>query len=280
MKKFLAILMCAVLVLGAMAGCSEKKESAGQVNVPGATDQAGEGVNTPIAAGMLVLNANGAINISYDADGLVLNVEGVDDNGQTLAVEYVDFLGKSCSDAVCDLIANSIHNGFMTAEENYVVIKLAAGSVLPDANFVEDIQMDAQQAMEAAGCTAQLVVLTLDNLDDEGYIDLDSAKKLICAYMAVESYDVLDGAAEHSEGLYNFRVTAGERVEELIVDGVTGDVYEGTLDDARFEDDLQDEEIDTADPTDEVMVETQPVATEVHVEEPVEDPVIPEEIVE
>ena len=235
MKKFLAIFMCAMLVLGAMAGCSEKETSADQGNAPGVTNQAGEGVNTPVAAGMLVVNANGAVNVSYDADGLVLNVEGIDDNGQSIAVEYVDYLGKSCSDAVCDLIALSIHSGFMSAEENYIVIKQAVGSVVPEANFIEDIQLDAQQAMEAAGCTAQLVVLTLDNLDDEGYIDLDSAKKLICAYMAVESYDVLDGAAEHSSGLYNFRVTAGERVEELIVDGVSGDVYEGTLDDARFE---------------------------------------------
>ena len=255
MKKFLAIVMSAVMLLGLFAGCGKTE--------PTPTEPTGENLSTPVSAGLLVLNAAAALNISYDADGLVLSVEGIDDNGSALASEYTDYLGKSCSDAVCDLIAASVHSAFLTPEENYVMIKQAIGSTLPGATFLETIQKDAEAVLDTLGSTAMLVLLTEENLDENGYINLDAAKELVLAHLSVESFDVLDGSPSPINGQYSFRVTVGEVTEDLIVDAVSGDVYEGTLDEATFEDDnINEEEI--VDPTDEVIPETQPATTEAH----------------
>lgn len=249
MKKMIAIVMSALLLLGIFAGCNKQAEP-----TPEPTNG---GVSTPMAAGLLVLNANGAVNVSYDADGMVLAVEGIDENGEILAAEYVDFLGKSCSEAICDLIAASAHSGFLNAEENYVLIKQAIDSVLPGANFLEEIEKDASNAIEAAGSTALLVVMTDANLDENGYINLESAKDLVAAYLAVDSLDTIDGTSSPIDGQYSFHITAGDIDLELIVDGVSGDVYEGRLDDAHFE---EDENLDDV----------------IEVPEDAEDPVAPE----
>ena len=252
MKKFLTVLMSAVLLLGILAGCN--------TNQPSGTDATGSAVSTPVAAGMLVLNANASVNISYDDEGLVLNVEGADDDGSSLAGEYTDYLGKSCSEAVCDLIGNSKVVGFLNDEANYVMIKLAVGSALPGATFLETIQKDAEAAIAQAESNAKLVFLTEENLDDEGYINLESAKQLMLAHLALESFDTLDGTTEPINGVYGFAVTAGELEGDFIVDAVTGDVFEGELEGTSSGDEQLDEEINTVDPTEEVVVEDETTA--------------------
>ena len=172
MKKILAILMSAIMLLGLLAGCGAK--------APEATEGTNAPVN-PVAAGMLVLNVNGAVNVSYDADGLVMNLEGADINGEVLVGEYVDYLGKSASEVICDLITSSKMAGFMLPEVNYVVVKQAVGSALPGATFLETIEKDAEAAIAAAELTAELIMLTEDNLDEDGYINLESAKGILLA---------------------------------------------------------------------------------------------------
>lgn len=257
MKKFFAILLSAVMLLGLLAGCG---------NDAATPTTSGVNASNPTAAGLLVLNVNGAVNITYDADGLVMDIEGADDNGAILAGEYSDFLGKSCSEAVCDLIGNSIVQQMMTNEINYVMIKLAIGSSTPGSTFIETIQKDAEEALTTGGSAAKLVVLTTDNLDEQGYIDLDSAKDLALAALALDNFDVLDGTVAPIEGKYNFAITAGTLEGRYIVDAVTGTVCEGELDNAEFEEDNLEE-----DPIEDVTIEDTYVET-VPATEPITEP--------
>ena len=251
MKKFIAVLLSAVMLLGLLAGCGA------QTPAPETTEGT---YATPMAAGMVVLYANAAVNVSYDADGLVLSIEGVDDYGSALAGEYEDYLGKSCSEVVCDLIGNSFIQGLMTNENNYVMIKLAVGSAMPGSTFMESMQKDAEAAIAEAGSTAKLVVLTTENLDAEGYIDLESAKALMLAALALDGFDSLDGAAAPSEGAYTFTITAGALAGTFKIDAVTGAVYEGEPESNEFEEEDVDVDLDV-NVTTEPFVDTAPATT-------------------
>lgn len=241
MRKLLAVAMSAVMLLGLLAGCN-----AGNAETTGATEDSSTMAN-PIASGMLVVNANGTVNVSYDNDGLVLSLEGADDNGDELVAEYPDYLGEPCADVVCTLIKNSSTAGYL-AESHYVMIKQSIGSKLPGTNFLEELTTDAKAALEAVKSSALLLVLAEEDLDENGYINLEAAKELSLAYLNLGSFDSFDGTSAPINGVYGFKVTAGIVEEDLLVDAVTGSVYPGVLDtnDEEVQDD--DTEIGT-DPT-------------------------------
>ncbi len=266
MKKILAILMSAVLLLGLLAGCGGVKEEQ-----PIATEGT-QSVVTPSTVGMLVLNVNGSVNITYDADGLVLNVEGIDTNGTSLAGEYTDYLGKSCSEVVCDLITNSKMSGIMSDNYHCVMIKQAIGSALPGATFLETIQKDAEAAVATVELDATVVLLTENELDEDGYINLESAKALIVAALGVDNLDTLDGTISPIDGLYGFTITAGALEGDYIVDAVSGLVVEGQLDGYNYNDSLEPEESEVFDPTSETLVEETTEDTTPITEDPVIEP--------
>ena len=245
MKKLLAIFLSAILLLGIFAGCSN------QTDDPISTENT---VPTPIAAGMLVLNAGASVNISYDSDGLVLNVEGADESGSVVVGEYLDYLGKATSDAVCDLIGLCGLSGYLNAENGFVLIKQAMGSALPSDTFLETIATDAESAVKEYS-PARVLLFTEENLDKDGYINLESAEQLLLAHLVLDSFDTLAGSTEPVEGLYGFAVTASDMEARFIVDAVTGAVCEGELDDVDYGDESLDEELGMADPADESIAD-------------------------
>ena len=266
MKKIIAVLMSALLLVGVLSACGGNET---------ATPTESKTVSTPIAAGMLVLHVNGAVNISYDADGLVLNIEGADENGSILVGEYENYLGNSCSETICELISNSAAQGLFDEFVNYVMIKLAHGSALPGATFMETIQKDAEAAVAEVSANAKLLVLTEENLDEDGYINLEAAKDLLLAHLASDDFDVLEGEPTPSDGLYSFRITIGDLEGSFLVDAVTGVVCEGDLAEDSFLEDEADDLVEITDPTEgeNVDVETTAGATEPS-QDVVEDPAI------
>ena len=268
MKKILAVMISVMMLLGVFTACGNQAGTGETTGVPG----------TPVAAGMLVLNANAAVNISYDADGLVLSIEGIDNNGSALVGEYTNYLGKTVTEAVCDLIGNSFVSGMMEEEGNYIMIKQAIGSALPGSNFLENIVKDAEGAVSATGSAAAVILVTEENLDENGYIDLETAKLLMLAHLALDSYDTLDGTVTPIEGFYGFTITAGDLTGSYIIDAVTGDVFEGELEGAEVDPtEANDEpaEETAVDETNAQSTEAAPVATETSEAESE-----PEEIVE
>ena len=261
MKKILAILLSMVLVLGMFAGCG-KNEAGGAAggaaagnNNSGSNAGTGE-TGTQVSVGedtygMLVLNVNGAMNIYYDSEGLVVNVEGINENGNILAAEYEDYLGKATADVVSDLIANSSLSGFMTQDVNYIMIKQAHGSKIPGDDFMTTITAAAEAALTAIEAQVKVVVLTLEDLDEQGYIGLEAAKELMLAYLYSDSFDLLEGSTAPIDERYGFYVTVGELEEKLIIHAVTGDVYPGELDGVYYGDEMLEEDI-PVEPTDDI----------------------------
>lgn len=263
-KKLIAIVMSTIMLLGIFAGCN--KAPADQ----GSTETTGNVITTPIAKGMLVLNAGASVNISYDGDGLVLNVEGADDNGSILASEYEDYLGKPCAEAVVDLVRNAIGADYLNSESNDIIIKQAVGSALPGSNFLETVVADAKAAAEAANVQPTMIQITEAELDEDGYINLEKAKELLLAELNITEFDTLDGTTAPIDGSYCFAITVGDMEGTYIINGVTGDVFEGVLDGFQTEEELDEEFIpeDTIEePVDDVTLPPETTA----VTNPVED---------
>ena len=262
MRKVFAVLISAAMLLGLLAGCN----NAGDTNTTGATTDTTQMID-PIASGMLVLHANGAVNVSYDNDGLVLSIEGADKGGEELIAEYTDYLGESCADVICTLIKRSQNTD--NAEMNkYVMIKQAFGSTLPGTNFLEELTTDAKAALETVKSSAKLIVLTEEDLDAKGYINLESAKDLVLAYLSLDSFDSFDGTTAPVDGVYGFNIVAGNVDEDLLVDATTGSVYSGILNNQEDDSLLDPDEIVDTEPTEEEpeVIVTEPTTA------PTEDP--------
>jgi len=105
-----------------------------------------------------------------------------------------------------------------------------------------------EAALAEVSTSAKLIVFTEENLDEDGYINLESAKTLLLAHLASDDFDVLEGSTTPSEGVYNFSITIGEMSGQFIVDAITGVVCEGDFGDESY---LTEEEdiVDILDPT-------------------------------
>lgn len=251
MKKILAMLLAALMLLSLLAACSSDI-SKGDAEIPGGTTEGGESATdtTPFSNGTIVLNAGVAFSILYDAEGLVLGVEGMDEYYK----DFIDYLydssilmGLSCSDAISELIKTCSVKGYLT-EVGYVVIKQAHGSQLPGTKFLESIQNAAQKALDVAKIDAALVVITAEQLDANGYIDLATAKVLVEKFVGVESLTNFDGTSEPVGGVYAFTIGYDDIEENVLVNAVTGSVEFGVMDELISEQDTT-EETDAAETT-------------------------------
>lgn len=256
MKKFLAILLSAAALLGLLSGCGKEQTQ------PNNTADPTETLETPTNVGMLLVNVGGSVILFYDADGLVTDVEGADTNGESLAAEYNDFLGKTCGEAACDLLVSSRMYGFLDQETPFVLIKQVADSALPSNTFLESAQKKVETALQTAGYEIPVVLLSSSNLDKNGYINVESATALIPAFLSLERYDSLDGTTAPVDDIYAFRVTVDNAEYDILVDAITGSVSFGTLDNVNIGDALIDEEMDIIDPTEETNAEESTTPTE------------------
>lgn len=244
LRKLIAVLMSAIMLLGLLVGCNNNEGT----ETSGSTDATDSTSATPKASGLLVVNANGAVNVFYDQDGMVLELEGIDDDGSALIAGYEDYLGESCSSVVCTLIENSVNTGALD-RTRFVMVKQAVGSSLPGTNFLEELKSDAQAMLDALNSTAKLLVIGEEDLDQNGYIDLISAKDMALAYLDMADFDSFDGESTPTDGTYYFTVTFNGIEEYVSVNAVTGLVSNAFLDmpeDEEQTENLPDTELESA----------------------------------
>lgn len=230
-KKLLSALITAVLLLSMLAGCT--RNPATQTDPIETTGEK----YYPIPVGTLVLNANASVEISYDAEGLVLNITGVDINGTALAFEYKDYYGKTCSEAVKDLIQDSIESRLLDANIHTIMVMQALGSDLPGTAFLETIVTEAQSAATAAGSSATITLITEAELDAKGYMTEATAERLLLAYLGIESDTALESVAQTTAGIHTFDLVVNGIESRFAVDAATGTVtdYQAGGEDAEGE---------------------------------------------
>lgn len=233
MKRILALLICAVMVLGMFAGCGKNADDPVGTNgtVAGGNN---EEITTPDKAGSLMVNAGAAITVAYGEDGLVLGLEGINEDGIALVESYEDSLGTTCVSVVDKFIKDCLARNSLF-ENNFVVIKQSKGSALPGTNFLEGVETAARNALDAGASNATLFMVKEENLDADSNIDLVTAEKLVKCFLGVETLTSIDGTLRPVNGMYAFDVTYDQMQEQFLVNAQTGGVSQGVIDELEKE---------------------------------------------
>lgn len=258
MKKILALVMSALLLLGLFVGCG-KVESDGGKGAAAATE--GDDIPTADKAGSLVVTANASLNIVYNAEGLVLKVEGLNQEGENLMDSFDELLGASCGEAVNTIIKEcsvKTYDGRLT----YVLVKYEKDAGIPEG-MKESVESGAKEAVEKVAPDAKLAIVTPDMLDENGYINLETAQLLVEGYLEVEKLDGFYGTETPVDGFYSFKVVFGGMEDEVHVNASNGIVGDGALSPTE-EEEVEEE----TEPVESTPAESEPVVDEPVAEEP------------
>lgn len=212
-KKLLTLVLSAVILLGILTGCGNE--------TPKQTEPANNTPDVPTVSGMLVLSTAASLKITYDSEGMVMNVTGSNDDGVALANAY-EYLGKSCSTAIKDLIAASAEAGYLSGNVKNIVLKLAVGSSLPTELFLDVLASDAEAAAKEAGSSAVVTAIGLDGLDEDGYINAEIAKTLLLNELGVDQFESISGSPAPVNDCYLFTVQVGGVGSSHSIDAITG----------------------------------------------------------
>lgn len=216
LRKVLPLLLVCILCISLLAACGDKTPS--QVD-----PTSGEDGSPALTTGLIVLNAEAALEISYDEEGLVLSVDGLDENGITLSDRYTNYTGKACADAVRDLVSLSVEAGFLTPESDAIVIKQSLGAHLPSDSFLKSLMAEADALSEGV----PVFLITEEELTTDGYINLEAAKTLVANYLSLEESSDITGDPTPVQGLYALSLPSSVQVEFYTVDANTGSVVPG-----------------------------------------------------
>ena len=173
-KKTLITTLAATLTLslftGVMTGCGSWSAQ-GNVNLPQ------EAVQEQAEGGVISVKVNPEIAVSYDEQGLVTKIEGRNDDGKTIAVDYTDYEGKDCRQVICDLVAKIDGAGYLVEETEgegrQITLEIEAGSILPSENFLSNIVAGIQEYTGSKNLNASVAVDGESNYGWTNYGDTD-----------------------------------------------------------------------------------------------------------
>ena len=215
-KKCLAIGAFAVLALSLLTGCgfSQPFESK--------------------SAGTVLLSVNPEIEVEYDNGGLVLEIEGINDDGKTIVAGFEDYKGKDCSTVVNELVKKIYESGYFSntvdGHTKNIVLKLEEGSAYPDDDFLEKVAEGVRDAVKTCGITSETMTVREDDLDDDGRIGQDKAKELLLSQLGLTAASFNNHEYELDDGVYEFEFSVNGVEYEYEVDARTGKILEADID--------------------------------------------------
>ncbi len=234
-KKLLTLLLAVTMVFGLLA-CGKEPTEPDETSIETTFD-----ITKAPVTGKIIISSTAALTISYEASGLVTGVEPSNDEGVAMFNSDKDYVGNSCVDVVADLVDKFIQDKALTKS---LVIKPVPGSSMPNGNFLNTLVSTAQATADDALTTTTVILVPLNKLDAYGFIDTESAKSVVLAYLGLEKATTFAGSSvPDSQGYYLFYLEEGDLKGHYSVDATTGAVAELDADDPR----LWEEEIDAGD---------------------------------
>lgn len=238
-RTLVAVGLAVALVAG-MAGCGNTN-SAPQGNNSGSLSAEKEnsgtnagGTQEVVVAGTLLLSVNPEIEIDYDNNGRVLEIEGRNEDAKALLKALESYEGEACSVAVANLVDAIYDAGYFSdtldGQTRNIVVKLNAGSTYPSEDFLEGIADSVRTSVDANKVDSKPMVVEEKDLDANGYIGIDKAKDLVMAHLRVSDAKFNDHEQELDDGKYEFEVIANGVEYDYEVHAVTGKIMEVDVD--------------------------------------------------
>ena len=161
MTVLTALMLSLVLCIGFMTGCGSGDAEA----------QADE------MTGIIRVKVNPDIAVTYDRNGNVLKVEGINDDGRELIADYNGYEGKPCDQVIRELVEKMDMAGYFVeeieGEGNKITLEVESGSYLPSDDFLSTIVEDLQQYTVTNSVSAPIDVLGESNYGWTNYGDTD-----------------------------------------------------------------------------------------------------------
>ena len=240
-KKFYAkvfsLAAMAALSLALLTGCgstpSEQTATAGL-----------SGAGQTQTAGTLLLSVNPEIEVTYDDQGNVTALTGVNQEGKDILASYTGFEGKPCKTVVSELVAAINQAGYfdvtIDGHEKNIVLKVARGSQYPSDDFLSELTAAIQALVAADNIGSQMVLLDEDDYDDaygdKGYINAQAAQNILSAQLGRDDIQFVEKEYDLDDGEYEVEFVLDGVEYEYEVNAVTGKVAEMDLDYQDYDD--------------------------------------------
>ena len=217
LKKTFALLMCAVLLLGILAGCNKAPaNNTAATDTETYTAPSGDIFEEYTPAGTLYITFGAAVEIIYDDTGLALQITGTNQVGKVLAEAVQNQLGRGCVFVARALIRYASDNKLI-GDARSVALRLGEGDVAPSSDFMSTIATDCQYLADEECTNLRMYVLVDDRLNEDSNLTAAIAKTLAARFLSVEEA-ALTGGDAIVDGVYTF--TAGDK--SCTVDAFTG----------------------------------------------------------
>ncbi|MEQ2675870.1 PepSY domain-containing protein [Enterocloster citroniae] len=240
--KKAAVFMCTAILAAGTVG-------AGNVAM-GATWHKAQ-TNRKEVKGRILVSAGPDISIAYDRDGDVLEIKGIDRAGKDFLDEQDGYLGEDCKDAVKRLVRRLDEKGWFDREtassKNSLVIKAEKGSRYPNDNFMKEIEKGVRDVVESRDIDVYVKVVGLHALNDKGYIDRETAEKMVLEQLGLTAGDLKIKEYELDDGVYEIEVVINGVAYEVDLNAVTGEIVDMDRDDDGRYDDEDDDDHDDED---------------------------------
>ena len=255
-RKILIASMTSALSITLFAGCATSGETvAGTVSAAsGETVQQLSAVYSEEdkIAGTLLLSVNPEIELEYDYNGLVQQLNAVNTDGKDLLAGYTGYENRECGDVASELVEKIYNSGYFTetigGQQKNIVLRLEKDSDYPDDDFLEEIARKVRSTVEECGIASQAMTLDRNDIGENGYINTQAAQNLVLAQLHFDDASFTEREYELDDGVYELEFTRDGVEYEYEVDAVTGKVleadYEHNDDWSHYSDDWYDDDHD------------------------------------
>lgn len=230
-KSLLKTLLPLLLVMLLLAGCSNSAANKGADTSADIRTMEADAPLATQAMGALILSVNPKVEISYNSNGLVINLKGLNEDGEKIVAAYGTYEGQTCREVTCALIEKMQEAGYFyseNGEQKNIVLQLAAGSLCPDDSFLENVtegvKVTVNGLSESNNTVLNLPVVSPTPAPVAQTITLEQAKEIAINYgLFAEDVEVVFTEEKLDGDVFELEFTVGNHQYEVEI-SMTGEV--------------------------------------------------------